>query len=65
MAALIAASALACVLFGALGLGEWVSLPIDVQSFLLLGMAVAGTIMLGAFDAYESRSGEAESVDEG
>ncbi|HUZ66331.1 MAG TPA: hypothetical protein VMU56_01575 [Beijerinckiaceae bacterium] len=60
----VAASGLICAIFGAFGTDSIVPLAADVQSYLLLGMALAATVLLGAFDAYEGRGAVAESSDE-
>ena len=60
----IAASALVCAILGALGTGSLVPLPPNVQGFLLLGMALAATVLLGAFDAYESQTPVQDNTDE-
>lgn len=64
MVAWIAASAVVCALLGALGSGSLIPVATNVQSFLLLGMALAATVLLGAFDAYEGQAPVQESADE-
>ena len=50
----IAFSALVCIICGVLGFGALISLTPMTQGLVLLVMAIAGMVLLGAFEAHES-----------
>jgi hypothetical protein len=55
MLAWVMRSALTCGICGALGSGAILPIAPMTQSYLFLAMAIAATVMLGAFDAYETQ----------
>jgi hypothetical protein len=54
MLAWASAAALVCALSATLGFGSFTSLPASGQSIALLIAALAGLVLLGAFEAYEA-----------
>ena len=64
MLALILTSASVCGLCGLLGSGSVLPVPETAQSVLYLVMALAATVLFGAFDAYESQDSTRGSGDD-
>ena len=59
----MAISAIVCALCGALVADPLGLIATTGQSYLLLLMALAGTVLFGAFDAYESQGPRRERDD--
>lgn len=51
-------SASVCILCAVLGFGPLIALTPMTQGLILLVMAIAGMILLGAFEAHEASQGE-------
>ncbi|MBX9740920.1 MAG: hypothetical protein K2X62_12635 [Beijerinckiaceae bacterium] len=64
MLACVAASAFICVICAALGFGPFLSLSVQSQGIILLVLAVAGTFLLGAFEAYDGQSAKQDRVED-
>jgi hypothetical protein len=62
MLAWIVTSGFTCILCG--DLASKLPPATTAQSYLYLGMAIAGTICLGAFDAFETQAGQPKQADE-
>ncbi len=49
-------SAVLCVAFACLGLGQVVPLASGMQSFFLAMAALSGTVLISSYDAYETQA---------
>ena len=64
MLAWILTSASVCGVCGIFGFGTVTPIPQTVQSFLFLIMALAATVLLGAFDAYEGQDRSHDNLED-
>lgn len=64
MLAWIAASAIVCVICATLGFGSFFSMTPQGQGLLLLVLAIAATVLLGAFEAYEGQGRTPERTED-
>jgi hypothetical protein len=64
MLALVALSAFVCVVSAALGFGPFLALSIQAQGLVLLVLAIAATVLLGAFEAYEGQGPSADRTED-